>query len=380
MIRLFRDKTGHTGHAGRVLHRKNAVDLLRAVVPIVLLMACILLPPPSAGILDFLPEGVYQSSDRCIQSIYAGDFRQAEQEAKKIIKDHPEHPAGYFFSAVVLDVWMEYYQSTEKEEEFYRYCDLAIQKGEVLLDREPQNPWPRFFIGGADGYKGTYESRQGRWITAFRFGWKGVSLLMEIRKDYPDMSDLNYGIGSYNYWRSAMTKKMRWLPGVEDKRGKGIRMLRDAKENGLFTRMPAAAALVPILINEKRYEEALELTGEMIEQFPRSLVFYWGKGEAQFGLRRFAEAEETFRYILGRVESEPYDNHYNAVVCHYWLSRIALETRRYTQAIAACNRMNYYKLSKDVKRRLKKYFEEAEQIRKQARAARTRLNQPQLMP
>lgn len=339
-----------------------------------------LIVAPKAGILDYLPAGVYQSSDRCIQSIYSADFKQAEQEARALIKKYPDHPSGYFFSAVVLDVWMEYYQSTEKEEEFYRFCDLAIQKGEILLEEEPGNPWPRFFIGGADGYKGTYESRQGRWITAFRFGWKGVSLLMELKKSFPEMGDLNYGIGSYNYWRSAMTKKMIWLPGVEDKRDEGIRMLKGAMEEGLFTRIPAAAALEPILLNEGKYEEALELANKMIEKFPRSLVFYWGKGEALFGLRRFGEAEKTFRSILSRVESEPYDNHYNAVVCHYWLARIALETRNYTQTIAACNRMNYYKLDKDVQRRLKDYFEKAEELKKRARSARARLNQPQLLP
>jgi tetratricopeptide (TPR) repeat protein len=319
-------------------------------------------------------------ASQCIHSIYNADFKQAEQEARRLIKAHPDHPAGYFFLAVVLDVWMEHYQSTAKEEEFYRYCDLAIEKGEALLDADRRNVWAQFFVGGADGYKGTYESRQGRWITAFRYGWKGVSTLMDLRKACPEMKDIDYGVGCYEYWRSAMTRLLRWLPGVEDRREEGIRKLVDVNQNGLFTRFPAAAALVSIYCNEKRYGDALDLSQRMIEKFPNSLVFYWGKGEALLGSGRFEEAEEVYAYLLARVEAESYDNHYNAVTCHYWIAKIALVTKNYTQCIAECNRMRYYRLARDVASRLEKYLDDSESIRKQAMAARARSAQSELIP
>jgi len=348
-----------------------------AISLLLFLSACVF---GQVGLEQLIPLEIRQLTGRCIQSIYNGDFKQAEAEARKTIKAYPDHPAGYFFYAVSLDVWMEYYQSNDKEEEFYKYCDLAILRGEKLMDTERDNPWVRFFIGGADGYKGTYESRQGRYITAFRYGWKGVSVLMDLQRKYPQMNDLNYGIGSYEYWRSAMTRTLVWMPGVEDKRDTGIVKIQDAMANGILTRTPSAAALLPIYCNEKRFAQALELSTRMSDTFPNSLVWYWGEGEALYGLRRLAEAEKTYRYILSRVEAESYDNHCNAVRCHFWLARIALDQKNYTQSIAECNRMKYYQLSDDVRKRLRKCFDDAEDVRKQAMAARARSAQPQLVP
>ena len=50
-----------------------------------------------------------------IEYVYTEKFKQAEEEARKIIDDDPRHPAGYFFLAVAIDSWMMYYQSSKRE-------------------------------------------------------------------------------------------------------------------------------------------------------------------------------------------------------------------------------------------------------------------------
>lgn len=327
-----------------------------------------------------LPVEIDQAARRCIDYLYRDDFQQATKEARTIIRTYPDRPAGYFFYAVVLDSWMAFYQSDSKEDEFYHYCDLAIEKGEALAEANSEALWPRFFVGGAHGYKGTYESRYGRWITAFRHGWKGVSVLLELRKEYPRFKDVYFGIATYDYWRSAMTRVMVWMPGVEDKRESAINMLQVAKAEGTYTRMFAADHLLDILANEQRYEEMLELAGELLKQYPTCVAFHRRKGKALYHLKRYDEAEKTFRYVLGRVEAEAFDNHYNGALCHLWLARIALRKKQYTRAVAECNRMHYYSFGSEVKKRLAEYFKEAERIKKQATAARLKGTQPERIP
>jgi tetratricopeptide (TPR) repeat protein len=313
-----------------------------------------------------LPEDIHTRVLESIDHIFNERFDLSIEETKKIIKRHPSHPAGYFFHAVALEAWMAYFQSDRKEEEFYRYCDAAVEEAEAMLDRNPRDPWALFFIGGAYGYKGLHESRYERWITAFRHGWKGVSVLSEIEKLNVEMPDIYYGIGSYEYWRSAMTKVLRWMPGVGDKRAEGIRKLAGVAENGIYTRISATEALAYIYINESRFEEAVELADTMLARYPACLTFCWIKAEALFGKGKYEEAAKNFRYILGRCEAEKYDNHYNAVVCHYWLARIFLQTNQYLPAVAECNRMEYYTLDDAIRKRLSAFFKEAEGIKSKA--------------
>jgi tetratricopeptide (TPR) repeat protein len=319
-----------------------------------------------------LPADMHSLAIASIESIYREDLKSAEESAKKIIKKYPDYPAGYFFMAVVLDAWMVYYQSEKKENEFYQYCDRAIEKGEVLLDNNPKNEWARFFIGGADGYKGTYEARFERWITAFRYGWKGVSVLMELETKKSTIDDIYYGIGSYDYWRSAMMKILWWMPGINDNREEGIKKLYRARDNGIYTKTASSVTLIDIFINENRYKEALAIAEGMLKEYQNTLVFHWGKAKALYGLKRYNEAEGEYKYILSRVEAEPFDNHYNAVVCHYWLAKIEFLLERYTQCIAECNRMGYYDFDSDVKKRLEKYFNDALSVKKQALAVRAK--------
>jgi tetratricopeptide (TPR) repeat protein len=327
-----------------------------------------------------LPEAMQGRALAGIEYVYTEKFKQAEDEAKKLIDENPEHPAGYFFMAVAVDAWMAYYQSSKREEEFYRCCDLTIDKGERWLAKDPSDAWVKFFVGGADGYKGTYESRYERWITSFRHGWKGVSTLMDLYKTNPEIHDINFGVGTYHYWRSSLTKMLWWMPGVGNKCSEGIKELYDAKNFGVFTKITACVNLIAILINEKRYEEAAKICDEMLLKYPTTLAFCWGKAQALFGLERYEDAKQVYEYILGRVESEPIDNHFNATVCHFWLAKIFLKMKGYTQSVAECNRMNYYKFDDEIKKRLDKYFSEANSIKDQARAAGLKMQEAEFTP
>jgi len=301
-----------------------------------------------------------------IDCIYREKFQIAEETARKIINHYPDHPAGYFFMAIVLDSWMARYRTDKKENEFYTYCDKAIEKGENHLDKDPHNQWVRFFIGGADGYKGTYEARYERWITAFRYGWKGVSLLLDLESSGSDIVDLHYGIGNYNYWRSAMMKSLWWMPGVEDKRDEAIQQLYKVRKNGIYTKTAASVSLIEILLNEKRHKETLEIASEMLKIYPNALAFHQGKAKALFGLGQWGQAQKAFRTILQTVDNDPLNNHYNSTICRLWLARIYVNQKQYSKAAEECKRVEDYKYSKDIKKRLEKEFAEIKTIKKDA--------------
>jgi hypothetical protein len=80
-----------------------------------------------------LPQEMHDLAMSSIDFVYKEKFKLAEDEARKIIKKYPDHPAGYFFYAAALESWMDYYETDKREVEFYKYCDLAIDRAEKLL-------------------------------------------------------------------------------------------------------------------------------------------------------------------------------------------------------------------------------------------------------
>lgn len=319
-----------------------------------------------------LPDDMHNWAISTIDNVYREDLKKAEEDARKIVRKYPGHPAGYFFMAVVTDSWMQLHQSNTKEDEFYNYCDQAIEKGEQILEKNPKDEWAKFFIGGANGYKGTYEARYEKWITAFRYGWKGVSTLLDLKSSGSNLIDINYGIGSYEYWRSALMKILWWMPGIADNRESGIKKLYLIKNNGIYTKSASSLTLINILLNEKRYNEALTISNEMLKYYPSSSFFLWGKVQALYEMGKYHETVLVLQQILSKADIEPDDNHYNGTLGHLWLAKTYLAQKRFAQAIAECDKVNSYKFSENIEKRVGKFLTEIEVIRKKSEALNKR--------
>lgn len=331
------------------------------------LLFCIVVAPSAASSLT--PD-MHSMALLTIKYIYNEQFDEAKDEARKIIKRYPVHPVGYFFMAVTIDSWMTTHFSDKQEDEFYRFCELAVEKGEKILEKQPDDEWVKFFIGGAEGYKGTYEARYERWITAFRYGWKGVSILMQLQDRQSAIVDINYGIGSYEYWRSALMKNLWWMPGVEDKRREGIDKLLRVKNDGLYTKAAAAVTLIDIYLNEKKNEDALQVADDALKEYPKSLMFVFGKAHALFKLKNYVESEATYRKAILILDVNPNENRAAMAFCHFGIAKNDFCLERYDECIAECDRMKTYGLTDDNKKIMQKYFAEIEAIRKQAVSGR----------
>ncbi len=313
-----------------------------------------------------LPADMHGWASASVECVFKEDFKGAEEEAKKIIKAYPEHPAGYFFMAAVAEAWMQRYQSNKREAEFYRYCDQAVEKAEKILAADPNDDWARFFMGGAEGYKGTFEARYERYITAFRYGWKGVSIFLKMSAGGSKNPDINFGIGTYDYWRSALMKMLWWMPGVEDKRQIGIDKLKGVVQNGVYTKAAAVCVLIDVYMNEKRYEEALNIATETGKKYPKAISFMWGRAAALQGLKRYDEAAAVYKSIYAKCENDPGANYYNAVKARLGMARAFIAMGKNSEALEQVNALTGYQLSKDIKKRLDADLSEANSIRKKA--------------
>ncbi|MFH1760646.1 MAG: tetratricopeptide repeat protein [bacterium] len=296
--------------------------------------------------------------------IYREDFRQAQRNFDILIKKYPDHPAGYFYKAVLLDAEMNYYGSVNNEKEFYSLCDGAIERCKKLLKKEENDVWITFFLGGAMGFKGNYEARHLRYISAFRYGWSGFTYLEKAKVLSPNLNDADFGLGMYNYWKSRMMNKLKlwWLPGGDDKRAYGIKQLINGYESGLYTKYASAQALVWVYIEEGRYQEAADLARVVLKKYTHNRDFEWALGEALFKMGKMTESEKHFRYILDMCDADDYNTFVNSFRMRVRLARIYMKQKLYYKALAECRRAKYYRISSVLQADIKDEIDEAEQI------------------
>jgi tetratricopeptide (TPR) repeat protein len=271
--------------------------------------------------------------------------------------------------AAAADAWMLRFQSNRREAEFYRLCDQAIERAEKILAANPNDEWAKFFLGGSDGYKGTYEVRYERYITGFRFGWKGVSVFLKMASDGSKNPDIQFGIGTYDYWRSALMKMLWWMPGVEDKRASGIQKLREVRRNGVYTKTAAAMVLVDIYINEELFQDALNVSDDVLRTYPRSLVFHWSRARALHGLKRYEDAIAAYRQIFARCENDANNNFYNLVQARMGMARSMAALGKNSDALEQLTAIGGYNLSKDIRKRLESVLTEANNLRRRVERA-----------
>ncbi|MFH0920062.1 MAG: tetratricopeptide repeat protein [Fibrobacterota bacterium] len=277
--------------------------------------------------------------------LFRENFSAAIKLFEQVKKDYPDHPVGYFLTAAALDARMYFYLNADQETEFMKNCEKAIELGEALIQKNPKDPWILFFTGGAYGYIGTFQSRYKRYITSFRNGWSGVTLLKQIHEMDNSFVDVLFGLGLYDYWSSKLSKLMWWMPGLGDKREDGINQLKKVVNEGYYTSQPAAANLMWIFITENRQQEAVDIAQRMLQKYPNNRIFSFGLAEAYFFMGQYDKSERLFRYILDISDSEETNNNINTLHCHLFLSRIYEKNKVWHSAMAHCRRGLRYRFS-----------------------------------
>ena len=304
--------------------------------------------------------GLDKAMKEGMEVLYKENFSQAIRLFSEIRDQHPNHPVGYFLVAAALDAKMYFYYSNSLEGEFMKNCEKAVEIGEELLQKEPNDKWLLFFVGGAYGYMGTFQARYKNYISAFRNGWTGVSLLKQIYAMDTSFVDILLGLGTYHYWSSRLSKALWWMPGLRDERETGIRQLQKCMKEGFYTRMPAGSNLLSIFIEEERYEEAIQICGQYLARYPGNRYFLLGLAEAKYLKGDLAEAERLFQQVLDMCDSEEFNNNVNSLRCHSRLAKIYEKRRVWYKAAAECRRAKQYRFNETDRILAKEYLEDVD--------------------
>jgi tetratricopeptide (TPR) repeat protein len=271
----------------------------------------------------------------------------------ELSRRYPRSPIGALFRAAALQTRMLDRENGADWPRLKVLIDEAIQKSENWKKAAPEDPEPYFFQAGAYGYWAVYESHWGGWFAALKTGLKAANRFKHAVELDPTFIDAYLGLGSYQYWKSAKTTFINWLPIISDDRQKGIKNLERAVKKGIFVRQTAETALMWTLLDYGFSEKALAIAHKLHEEYPETKAFLWGIGLSALEAYRWRECIEAFDTLEARITLEGAGNYYNLIECAYYKTEAAFNAGDYDRCRAECRRAFSYPVPGETKKRLK---------------------------
>ena len=293
--------------------------------------------------------------DLCIQENYTTSLQYFDS----LRTQYPEHPAGYFFTAAVIQSRMMDFETQTGRDDFYCEIDTAISLAKQWTENEPDNARAWFYLGAAKSYYSYQLGRENRYLKAIRSGLDCIGDLKKSLDLDPECCDALLGVGSYEYWRSYITRKINWLPFFSDHRKEGLAKLETVIDCGTFTRWAAISNLAWIYIEEKEYEKAITVSQKGLAAFPNTRFFLWPLAEAHFRNKDYKIAAVLFDQILASVNSETENNHYNEILLNYKLGQCYHELEQYELAMEHLNNAIRTTPAEEVEKRAREKQEKA---------------------
>lgn len=256
------------------------------------------LPPETPGILE---------------KIYSFDLDNAQEGARQLQKDHPDHPIGYLLESDAL--WWRFWctaaefkygmsdaRHRSKLPADQHYLELAAKAASLASAQiqKSESAEMQFYAGMADAAAARLYALRGENRNTARFGVRAREHFLRAKALDPSLADADFGLGLYNYYvdtLSALAKVLRFFMGIPGgSKQEGIRLLEHAIADGILTPNIARFYLAMNLHRyDQQYERALGIITPLAEKYPSNPLFQLARGDLFAKLGRKQQALACYR-------------------------------------------------------------------------------------
>ncbi|HEY2973371.1 MAG TPA: hypothetical protein VGJ48_12725 [Pyrinomonadaceae bacterium] len=267
------------------------------------------------------------------------DYNDARQKFKEMSRLYPDDPTGPQMLATTL--WLEtlnqtrrlqaaiystqsFYVGTEDKpdprvlQDFRDLTRQAAQLAKARMRHNPRDPQTLYALGATESLKAAFAATvERRFLAALRSGSSGVETQRDVLKLDPSFHDAELTIGMYDYIVGTLPLPVRMLASIAGAHGskkRGIQTLERVAKEGQWTREEAKILLIAIYKKERRFPDALALSRELQEKYPRNYLFRLETADtlvSQAAIARQAsktkEAEAMEREALSTFETMLHD-------------------------------------------------------------------------
>jgi len=278
-----------------------------------------------------------------LNKMYRYDLQEADESFDELVRRFPEHPIGYMHKAEV--VWWHALRDNKNqklEADFEQYTEIAINKGQSLLKKNPKDFFTLLYLAGAYGNRTRYNVYiKKSYYRAMRAGIKGYDFVGPAHALRPNYVDCLIGTGAYNYFAGslpAVIKIFSWMFTQGGDKRKGIQQLEFAAQKGEYGQIAAKMVLLGVYYNEKRFEDYQRLISGLIEQFPTNPVFVMWLADSHLRQRKLDEGNQKLTLLLDEAKTASRSKLSLAQI-HYEKGRVLLEKRSVDDAVASFTRV-----------------------------------------
>ncbi|HEV2833996.1 MAG TPA: hypothetical protein VGW58_01700 [Pyrinomonadaceae bacterium] len=244
-------------------------------------------PPPN---LDTLRTEGYEA-------LYNLDYEGARRRFQKMIDLAPDHPAGPQCFAASL--WIQQLNESwelkatlysdkaytngktkvdqRKVDEFRRWTRRTKQLSEARLRRNPKDIEALYFLGAAEGLEAAFSAAvERKFMPALRTGASAVDHHRKVLELSPQFYDAELTIGLQDYVIGSLPLPLKMLAatiGVRGSKKRGLKELEQVAAQGHWGRDVARSLLVDLYKREKRWDDAIAMSRELSERYPRNYLF-----------------------------------------------------------------------------------------------------------
>ncbi|MFP4520725.1 MAG: tetratricopeptide repeat protein [Fibrobacterota bacterium] len=166
---------------------------------------------------------------------------------------------------------------------------------EVFIDSRLPEATSNFYAGTSASSSAVLEAKLGNSLKAALKGRRAAAYFKDLRGIYPDSPDALGNIASYEYW---LAKMLSWLPFASDKTRESIRDIEYAITKTDYYHFAFRISLLWIYYNEKKYEHALSISRELLDEYPSNRTAEMAAADCLFRLERYGPAGELYQDLL----------------------------------------------------------------------------------
>lgn len=237
-----------------------------------------------------------------IELIYQFEFDRAEDVFNKAIEIDSRLPSSYHYIAQ-MHLW--FFLGTRDLGEFTifnKFSDLALEKAEVLLENDDENPENNFILALIHTNRALAFSSQDEFLSAF---WESKSAygyfedVLDIDSSY---TDAYFGLGLFDYALSFVPGMFKWavsLVGLDYDKERGLNLLLKAYNGGGLMKTEAAFHLSNVYADYiAEYDSAAFYLDETIKSYPNNILFHYQKAVLNIKAGNLDEAEVELDKVI----------------------------------------------------------------------------------
>lgn len=231
------------------------------------------------------------------------EFEKANKQIDDYLKKNPNDPLGWFTRESIKFWEASMYPDNESiSDQIVESADKAIEHAEELSEKNPNNPYYYFILGGAHGFKGLSLAQfKGSMLKAAWAGKKGNDNLKKCLELDPNYEDNYLGLGIFTYMVGRIPNSYRWIVkiiGFDGDRDLGLSYMKRVTEKGIYTKTISRYFYAQYLSWENRFDESTQYYKDLTEKYPNNAAFRFSLANVYLNNDKPELAVDQYRLVM----------------------------------------------------------------------------------